>query len=457
MPTEQVVKESQDNLSGIIDIFGTVLLVFAGISLFVAAFLIFNVFLIVVGQRVRELALLRAVGATGGQVAGSVLLEGVAVGLVASVIGYVGGLVVALFLNFVLNAGRLRVAATPQLVLSFQSVLVAFAVGIGTTLLASILPARARPRGSRRWRPCARASGSRSARPSCSASSAAIMVVIGGAAITWALAGVTRHDARCSVALGVGALVVFVGTALLSAALAGPIARALGLPFRAIYKTTGEMARQNAAREPSRTAFTAAALMIGLALVSMSFVVGSSLRTSFVKTLGTGITADWYVTTDSFFGFTPAGRRLAAAVGPVHGRHRRCTRARCRSPARPRQFSSVDFTDARPAVRARHPGGSVSPRTAGCSSETDPAKDLGIKAGDTVTVTFQETGQVQLPVLGDLRELERGRQLADRREHLHRELHRPDRHPGRGPRPRRRERGRRPRHGRGRRSRRSRS
>ena len=101
------------------------------------------------------------------------------------------------------------------------------------------------------------------------------------------------------------ALVVFIGAALLSAALAGPIARLLGLPFRAAYKSTGEMARQNAAREPNRTAFTAAALMIGLALVGMSLVVGTSLRTSFVKTLGSGLNADWYVTTDSFFGFTP--------------------------------------------------------------------------------------------------------------------------------------------------------
>ena len=140
MPTEAVVKESQDNLSGIINIFGTVLLAFAGISLFVAAFLIFNVFLIVVGQRVRELALLRAVGATGGQVAGSVLLEGVAVGLVASVIGYAGGLIVALLLNFVLNAGGFGSGNT-ELVLSLTSVIVAFAVGVGTTLLASLLPA----------------------------------------------------------------------------------------------------------------------------------------------------------------------------------------------------------------------------------------------------------------------------------------------------------------------------
>src|SRR5690606_15491498 len=131
-----------------------------------------------------------------------------------------------------------------------------------------------------------------------------VVVVLGAAAISWALS--TDPDGvALFVALGVGALAVFIGASLLSAALAGPIARALGLPFRRIYNTTGEMARQNAAREPNRTAFTAAALMIGLALVSMSFVVGTSLRSSFVKTLSTGTTADWYVVTDAFFGFTP--------------------------------------------------------------------------------------------------------------------------------------------------------
>ena len=157
------------------------------------------------------------------------------------------------------------------------------------------------------------------------------------------------------------------------------------------------MARQNAAREPSRTAFTAAAVMIGLALVSMSLVVGSSLRTSFVKTLGTGITADWYVTTDSFFGFTPQvadALRQSGQFTAVTGLHQ----GPMQVDGSTKQFSSVDFTTLDQMFELDIQDGSVS-SDRGLLVGTDPAKDLGIKAGDMVTVTFQETGQVQLPVL----------------------------------------------------------
>ncbi len=394
VPTEQVVKESQDNLSGIINTFGTVLLAFAGISLFVAAFLIFNVFLIVVGQRVRELALLRAVGATGGQVAGSVLLEGVAVGLVASVIGYFGGIVVALLLNFVLNSAGFGSGNT-QLVLSPKSVLVAFAVGVGTTVLASILPARL---ATRIPPVAAMREGFRLSLGSTKflGTIGGIMVVVGGAAIAWALLA-SPDTLPLFVALGTGALVVFVGTALLSAALAGPIARALGLPFRAIYKTTGEMARQNAAREPSRTAFTAAALMIGLALVSMTLVVGSSLRTSFVKTLGTSISADWFVRTDSFFGFTPdvaAQLKQSPEFSAVTG----VQQGQMQVGGSTKQFSAVDFPVIDDLLQIEITDGSVS-SDRGLLVKREVAEEQGFKVGDTVTVVFQNTGPVPLTVL----------------------------------------------------------
>jgi putative ABC transport system permease protein len=395
VPTEQVVAESQDNLSSIIDIFGTVLLVFAGISLFVAAFLIFNVFLIVVGQRVRELALLRAVGATGGQVAGSVLTEGLAVGVVASIIGYFGGLVVAVFLNFVLNAGGFGSGNT-SLVLSFRSVLIAFAVGIGTTLVASILPAISATRISP---VAAMREGFRLPLGSTKTLGliGTVMVVLGGAAIAWALIA-SPDTLPLFTALGIGALVVFIGAALLSAALARPISLALGVPFRAINKVTGELARQNAAREPNRTAFTAAALMIGLALVSMSLVVSASLRTSFVRTLSTGVTADWYVTTDSFFGFTPtvaeqlaASDEFSAVTGVQQGQ--------MQVAGSTKTFSSIDFTVLDELLDLDIQEGGVT-ADRGLMLKTDSAKDLGVSAGDTVTVTFQETGPVQLPVLG---------------------------------------------------------
>jgi len=394
VPTDEVVEDQQEDVGSIVDIFGTVLLVFAGISLFVAAFLIFNVFLIVVGQRVRELALLRAVGATGRQVASSVLLEGLAVGLVASVIGYLAGLVVALFLNFVLNAGGFGSGET-QLVLSPRSLLVALAVGLGTTLLASIIPAVS---ATRIPPVAAMREGFRLSLGSTKVLgiTGAILAAAGGAAIAWALIA-SPDTLPLFGALGVGALVVFVGAALLSAALAGPTARALGLPFRAIYNTTGEMARQNAAREPNRTAFTAAALMIGLALVSMSLVVGTSLRTSFVKTLSTGVTADWYVTTDSFFGFTPevaAQLQQSTDFTAVTGVHQ----GPMQVAGSTKQFSAMDFTVIDELLNLDIRDGGVTAER-GLLLKTDAADDLGIAAGDTVTVTFQETGDVQLPVL----------------------------------------------------------
>jgi putative ABC transport system permease protein len=394
VPTEAVVQDQQDDVGSIVDIFGTVLLVFAGISLFVAAFLIFNVFLIVVGQRVRELALLRAVGATGRQVAFSVMLEGLAVGLVASVIGYLGGLVVALFLNFVLNAGGFGSGET-QLVLSPRSFLIALAVGVGTTLLASIIPAVS----STRIPPvAAMREGFRLSLGSTKGLgiTGAILAAAGGAAIAWALIA-SPDTVPMFAALGIGALVVFIGAALLSAALASPTARALGLPFRRLYHTTGEMARQNAAREPNRTAFTAAALMIGLALVSMSLVVGTSLRTSFVKTLSSGVTADWYVTTDQFFGFTPEvanalkqSDKFVAVTGVQQGP--------MQVAGSTKQFSALDFTVIDQLLNLDIREGAVTADT-GLMLKTDAAEDLGIGAGDTVTVTFQETGEVELPVL----------------------------------------------------------
>jgi putative ABC transport system permease protein len=394
VPTDQVVQESQQNLSGIINTFGTVLLVFAGISLFVAAFLIFNVFLIVVGQRVRELALLRAVGATGGQVARSVLFEGFLVGLVASVLGYLGGLVVALLLNFVLNAANFGSGNT-QLVLSFKSLIVALAVGIGTTLLASVLPAvlatRIPPVAAMR-----EGFGLSLGTTRTLGTIGGAMVVVGGAAIAWAL--ITSPDTLpLFSALGAGALIVFVGAALLSAALASPIARAIGLPFRAIYNTTGEMARQNAAREPSRTAFTAAALMIGLALVSMTLVVGSSLRTSFVKTLGTSVSADWFVRTDSFFGFTPevaSQLRESPDFSAVSG----VQQGPMQVAGSTKQFSAVDFPVMDQLLDLDITDGSIS-ADRGMLVKREVAEGLGMKVGDRVPVVFQNTGEVPLTVL----------------------------------------------------------
>jgi putative ABC transport system permease protein len=395
VPTEQVVTESQDDIGSIVDIFGTVLLVFAFISLFVACFLIFNTFLIVVGQRIREMALLRAVGASTGQVFRSILGEALVVGLIASVIGFFLGLVLSIGLNAILNAAGFGGGNT-ELVVAPTSIIAAFAVGVGATLLSAILPAiwatRIPPVAAMR-------EGFRLSLGTVRtlAIFGTVLVVLGGAGITWSLT--TDPDtAPLFIVLGAGALMVFIGVALLSAALATPVSRLLGLPFRRLYGATGELARQNAAREPSRTAFTAAALMIGLALVSMSFVVGDSLRASFVKTLGTSVTADWYVGSDDFFGFSSDIAtqmselpELEAVSGVRQDRFLVGDSVKT--------FSAINFDVANDLLALDIIDGEITPTEQGVILAKDPADELGIAAGDVLTVVFQETGSVDLPVL----------------------------------------------------------
>uniref|UniRef100_UPI002FE37957 ABC transporter permease n=1 Tax=Rhabdothermincola sp. TaxID=2820405 RepID=UPI002FE37957 len=392
--TEQVVEESQADLGSIIDVFGSVLLAFAFITLFVSAFLIFNTFLIVVGQRIREMALLRAVGASSTQVAGSVFGEAFLVGLLASVIGVFGGLGLAVVLNLILAAGGFGTDET-RLIVSPSTIVAAFAVGIGTTLVSAVLPAvwatrippvAAMREGFRLSLGSVRLLGT----------IGAVLVASGAASIAWALLS-APDTLPLFAALGAGALVVFIGVALLSAAFASPVARVLGLPFRRLYKVTGELARQNAAREPSRTAFTAAALMIGLALVSMSFVVGFSLRDSFVSSLRGSVNADWYVRTDSFFGFSPeVAQRLRqrpelTAVSSLQ-------QGRMQVGDSVKQFSTMDYSVLPELVDLHVVAGAITDGR-GLLINADPARELGVSAGDVLTVVFQETGPVQLPVL----------------------------------------------------------
>lgn len=394
VPSDQVVQESQEDVGSIVDIFGTVLLVFAFISLFVSAFLIFNTFLIVVGQRIREMALLRAVGASSGQVALSIIGEALVIGVLASIIGFIGGLVLSVLLNAFLTAAGFG-AEGASLVVSPTSVIAAFAVGIGTTLVSSILPAvwatRIPPVAAMR-------EGFHLSVGSVKVlgTIGTVFVVLGGTAIAYALVG-SPDTAPMFISLGAGALIVFLGVSLLSAALATPVAHLLGLPFRGIYKVTGEMARQNAAREPSRTAFTAAALMIGLALVSMSFVVGGSLRESFVSTLRSSVSADWYVNPESFFGFSPEVSRAMAdrpeltSVSAIHN-------GSMQVDGTVRQFSSMDYAVLSDVVDLGVVQGSIEDRP-GILVKDEAAETLGISVGDDIEVVFQETGTVTLPVL----------------------------------------------------------
>ena len=398
LPNSEIVEEQQEGVGEFVGIFQTVLLVFAGVTLFVSAFLINNTFTILVGQRVKELALLRAIGASPRQVFGSVLTESAFIGVVASILGFGGGLLAALGLNAILNAAGFGAGET-ELVIEPVAVVAAFGVGFGVTVLSSLLPA---------WQattvpPVAALRDDFTLTGMSLGSRAAIgaALTLGGAGLLgWSLAS-GGSGTTFWAGLGIGAVLVFFGVAALSPLFAAPVARALGRPFSAISATAGTLARENAARNPRRTSSTAAALMIGLALVSMALVVGTSIKESFIETLESSITADWYMSeATGFVGFSPEVAtqltqlpELSAVTGIRQGF--------IGVDDTTKTVSAIDTAVADELFDVDMQEGGFDPETPnGLLLGEDPAADLGVGVGDTVEVTFEKTGPQQMVVTG---------------------------------------------------------
>jgi len=285
---QTVVNESTSSVNQALSFFSTALLVFAFISLFVGAFTIYNTFSIIVGQRTRELALLRIVGASRRQVFGSVLAEAAITGFVSSVIGLGLGVLAALGLEALLSGFGVTLPSG-SLVFEPRTVLVGLAVGVGVTVVSAIGPAR----GAVRIPPVAALDDRQSA-----ASTSLRRRFIWGTAV--ALAGAVLLGlglAKPAIQLvGIGAAALFIGVATLSPALARPLSSVIGRPLPRLLGVAGKLGRENSMRSPRRTAQTAAALMIGLALVSAMAVFGASLSKSATSSADQAISADLIVT-----------------------------------------------------------------------------------------------------------------------------------------------------------------
>jgi putative ABC transport system permease protein len=295
-----LVSEQQANFNQGINILGNVLLGFAGVSLFVSIFIIYNTFSIVLGQRTRELGLLRLVGADPRQLRRSVLGEALVIGVLASAIGIGAGVLVSWGLQGLFSAIGASLPDIP-VVISGRTVLVAVLVGVGATLVSAIGPAR---KASRVAPIVALRDGA-----AAGSSSGPVRLTVGGLLLAAgvALVGLGLFSANgaapVSLLLAGGAAGVFVGITLLSPLLAVPLTRALGWPLDRSAGVSGRLARQNAGRNPHRTATTAAALMIGLAAVTMALTVGESVKAQFRSTLASSVKADYIVTEDSGNGF----------------------------------------------------------------------------------------------------------------------------------------------------------
>ena len=317
---EEAAEEFGDFFEFFIGPLQTILLTFAFIVLFVSTFIISNTFNIVLGQRVRELSLLRALGATPRQVRRSVLIESLVIGAAASAAGIGLGMLGALGLGALFDAFGASLPDGP-LPLRLRTMAWAFGVGVGFTVIASLVPAVKASRVS----PVAGLQESagddgghmRLWRIIVGAALAVVGLVLTGRGLFADFDSTTAQ----LLSLGIGAAVVFVAVAVLSPLIAGPIVAALARPLPRIFRTPGRLARDNAARSPRRTAATAVALTIGLALVAMVLVVGQSLKDTFSDSLSSSVRADFIISSQTISGVpkTLAEDLREAGAGTVVG------------------------------------------------------------------------------------------------------------------------------------------
>ena len=307
---QTVINEATSQISSALGFFSTALLVFAFIALFVGGFTILNTFSIIVGQRTRELALLRIVGASRRQVFRSVLLEAAIVGLISSLIGIGLGLLAAVGLEALLSGLGITLPSG-SLVFEARTVVVGLLVGVGVTVVSAISPARRAVRIA----PVSAVSEQQSEVEISLRRRFTWGAIITAAGVIFLAIGLTKPAIQL---VGLGAFGIFVGVARLAPAVARPMASVIGRPL-ARLGTSGKLGRENSMRSPRRTAQTASALMVGLALVSAIAVFGASLSASATSAVNNAISADMIITTgtNSQGGFSNLVRPTAAAVPGV--------------------------------------------------------------------------------------------------------------------------------------------
>jgi putative ABC transport system permease protein len=300
---EQAAQATKDT-SGFLNIFQDFLLAFGGIALFVGSFVIANTLSITIAQRTRELATLRTLGASRRQVLRSVLVEAFVIGTAASIVGLFPGLLLAKGLNSLLVSFGIDLPQAST-VFKTRTIIVALLVGIVITMIAALRPALR----ATRVPPIAAAREGALLPPSRWAkygTHAAVGTIVGALALM--LVGLLVSSLSTGVrllAVGVGAVGLFIGVSMLAPVLVPPLVRVLGWPASRMGGSAGKLAQGNSSRNPARTASTASALMIGLALVTLVGVLAAGLRTGFKTNVNKAFVANYAITASN--NFSPIG------------------------------------------------------------------------------------------------------------------------------------------------------
>lgn len=381
---EALTAEDQAAVADNLAFFNMFMLIFALVAVFVGAFIINNTFSITVAQRTREMAMLRAIGADRRQILGAVLIEAVAIAVIASVAGLALGVAVATGLELLLGSFGFDLPEGPTVV-SARTVVVAIAVGVVVTVASAFLPARR----AARIAPIAAMRETSTERQRISRGRIASGLGLTTAGVVALLTGLAAPDVSL---VGVGAVMVFLGVSVLGPAVARPFTRVAGALLPRLRGMSGTLARENAMRNPKRTARTAASLMIGVGLVGFITVFAASTKTSIAGALerdfrGTHIIESG--ASDSTSGISPdLARSLHDQPGISAMSEARVARADVDGEARDRFYAFhpqaigelFDLGDVRGDLAAMGADG--------LAVFTDEATERGWDLGDTVKVRY---------------------------------------------------------------------
>ncbi|MEU7721063.1 ABC transporter permease [Streptomyces tibetensis] len=389
-----------EQLGGFLDVIKYVMLGFAGVAVLVGVFLIVNTFSMLIAQRTRELGLLRALGADRRQVRASVLMEALLLGLVGSTLGLAAGIGLAAGLIGLMGLLGMNIDAD-EMQIGWVTPVAAYVVGLGVTFVAAYLPAR-RAAGVSPMAALSDAEVAGVGRPLRMRAVAGALVGAAGAA---ALAGcaVSRQTPSAASLLGLGVVLTLIATVIAGPLLVRPVIRVLGAAFPALFGPIGRMSQRNALRNPRRTGATAAALMVGIALVGGMSVASESMTASFDRQIDTTLGADFVVQNTNFQPFpqevTDKVRRTEGVGLVVRGRF---TPVAVRLPDGDRVETTAAGYDPRldeVADITYVQGDSAAALARGhLAMDRDFARDHGVRVGSVLPVEFPGGRSAELTV-----------------------------------------------------------
>ncbi|MFL5896777.1 MAG: ABC transporter permease, partial [Thermoleophilaceae bacterium] len=403
---EQAAKNSSD-IRDNLKFLRVALLAFAGVAIFVGGFIIFNTFSITVAQRKREFAMLRTIGASRRQVLAAVFAEALAIGVFASALGLLAGVayakgIRALFVSFGLDL------PSSGTVIATRTVVVSLLLGVVVTLVASVVPALRATRVAplEALREGMGATREQSGRLS---ALAVLLCLVGVGLMAYGLFGVSDSGGALSL-IGLGAVAVFLGAAILSPRLVRPLASAAGAPLVRLRGLTGQLARENAMRNPGRTAITAAALMIGLALVTFVAVFAAGLKAGIGNTIDQNFRGDFVLQNTNGFEPIPtaAGEAVARIPGVAVVSPWRASAAKVKGVQGTKQVTGLDPSSANRVLSFDWKTGSPSTLASLGRGQAIIDKGFGDKqhigVGDVMRVTTPTGAHVALAVRGAVKD-----------------------------------------------------